>query len=106
VTREERATATKDNALVTGRHIASIAAGILLSRLVKHSLVSSEEAALILGFLPTLLYNVGMAIHARIIHRRTVKVALAMPEGSTVRDLKAAEKVIADVEEATGKEIV
>jgi hypothetical protein len=73
----------------TLRHGLAILIGILLSRLVKHNLLTGEEVSLLLGFLPSLIFNVGYSYWRRHHERRNVEVALKMPQGSSVEELKA-----------------
>lgn len=72
------------------RHSLTILVGIILSRLLKHNLLSSEEVSLLLGFLPSVLFSVGHAFWKRYQTRMNIAVALKMPEGSSIQELKAA----------------
>lgn len=71
------------------RHGISILVGIILSRLVKNNLLTGEEVALLLGFLPSLIFNVAFSLWKRYRQRQNIATALMMPQGSTVNALKA-----------------
>ena len=72
------------------RHAISFLVGIVLSRLVKHNLLTGDEVAYLLGFLPSLVFNVGFALWKRYKQRQHIQTALLMPAGSTVEQLKTA----------------
>ena len=82
----------KSNLSVSGRHIAAILSGVIISRLLKANVLDSELAATIAGFLPVVIYNVWMAIKARVELWGHIKLALTLPQDSTVDDLKDAIK--------------
>lgn len=73
----------------TVRLAISFAVGILLSRLLKRGLLTGEEVSLAIGFLPSLIYEVYLSYKRRYKQRQNIAVALKMPEGSSVAELKA-----------------
>lgn len=66
----------------------SFAVGIVLTRFIQRGWITSEEGAIALGFLPSFLYAVAGLAYRRWKNRRSVAMALNMPEGSTVEQLK------------------
>jgi hypothetical protein len=80
------------------RHVCSFVAGYILSRLLKHGVVTSDEAAIIIGFLPSLLFTVFMAVRVRILHIKRVRLALGLPEFTTEDELKKKEAAIKEAE--------
>jgi hypothetical protein len=74
----------------TVRHAISFVVGILLSRLAKYNLLTSEEMSYVYGFLPSLIFNVGFAYWKRYQQRKNIVTALKMPPDSSVAELKAA----------------
>lgn len=72
-----------------GHWFATVVAGLIISKLVERGFVTSQEVSYISGFLPSAIYFVIIYWKKKIKQRKNIKVALMMPQDSTVAELKA-----------------